>query len=97
MKRYAVFSVRKGKGGESIWVRAGNAVENRDGSINVHLDVLPLDGQLHLRASETVQHEPIAPSAPCDSVSGETRCALPADHSGNHVSGTVAWPQKGAA
>ena len=49
-KRYAVFSVRKAeKTGAAIWVRAGYAWANRDGSANVTLDVLPLDGKLHIR------------------------------------------------
>lgn len=47
-KRLAVFSIRDGKGG-SIWVRAGSAFVNKDGSLNVLLDVLPLDGKLHVR------------------------------------------------
>lgn len=49
-KRYAVFSVRKAENsGAAIWVRAGYAWANRDGSANVTLDVLPLDGKLHIR------------------------------------------------
>ncbi len=47
-KRLAVFSIREGKGGR-VWVRAGSAFVNRDGSLNVLLDVLPLDGKLHVR------------------------------------------------
>jgi len=47
-KRLAVFSIRENKGG-SVWVRAGSAFVNRDGSLNVLLDVLPLDGKLHVR------------------------------------------------
>ena len=47
-KRLAVFSIREGRGG-SIWVRAGSAFVNKDGSLNVLLDVLPLDGKLHVR------------------------------------------------
>ena len=47
-KRLAVFSIREGKGG-TVWVRAGSAFVNRDGSLNVLLDVLPLDGRLHVR------------------------------------------------
>jgi hypothetical protein len=47
-KRLAVFSIRESKGG-SVWVRAGSAFVNRDGSLNVLLDVLPLDGKLHVR------------------------------------------------
>ena len=47
-KRLAVFSIRENRGG-SIWVRAGTAFVNKDGSLNVLLDVLPLDGKLHVR------------------------------------------------
>lgn len=49
-KTWAVFSIRAGRHG-SIWVRAGYAQFNRDGSLNLHLDVLPLDGRLHVRES----------------------------------------------
>lgn len=45
---FTVFSIKAGKDG-SVWVKAGSAYTNRDGSINVYLDVLPLDGKLHLR------------------------------------------------
>jgi hypothetical protein len=57
-KRLAVFSIRKSKGG-TVWVRAGNAYVNRDGSLNVWLDVLPIDGELHVReAAEKRQPAP---------------------------------------
>jgi hypothetical protein len=46
--RYAVFSIRRLKNG-SVWVRAGSAWVNKDGSMNLYLDVLPLDGTLHVR------------------------------------------------
>lgn len=51
-KRYQVFSIRESKQEgkvTSVWVRAGSAWVNRDGSFNVYLDVLPLDGKLHVR------------------------------------------------
>ena len=52
-KRYQVFSVRETRDREgratSVWVKAGSAWVNRDGSLNVYLDVLPLDGKLHVR------------------------------------------------
>ncbi len=47
-KRLAVFSIRPGRNG-SVWVRAGVAEVNRDGSLNLELDVLPIDGKLHVR------------------------------------------------
>lgn len=49
-KRLAVFSVRKlGRTGGVVWTRAGSAFVNSDGSMNLWLDVLPLDGRLHVR------------------------------------------------
>lgn len=47
-QRLAVFSVKKTADG-AIWNRAGSAFINSDGSINVLLDVLPIDGRLHIR------------------------------------------------
>jgi hypothetical protein len=53
-QRLDVFNIRKGKsrdGGErSYWSRCGVAFINKDGSINVKLELLPIDGELHLRA-----------------------------------------------
>jgi len=59
-KRYAVFSLRTCKSG-SIWTRAGSAWVNKDDSINVYLDVLPIDGKLHIR--EEVKGGPVKGSA----------------------------------
>ena len=59
-KTLAVFSIRPGRNG-SIWVRTGWAEVNRDGSVNLHLDVLPLDGKLHVR--EVAEHRPTGPPA----------------------------------
>lgn len=50
--RLTVFSVKQTANG-SVWVKAGSAWTNRDGSLNVYLDVLPLDGKLHVRPSDT--------------------------------------------
>jgi hypothetical protein len=46
--RLTVFSIREGRNG-SIWVRAGKATLNGDGTLSLELDVLPLDGKLHVR------------------------------------------------
>lgn len=53
-KRLQVFSIKETKEKDSeekrtVWVKAGTAWVNRDGSLNVYLDVLPLDGKLHVR------------------------------------------------
>jgi len=50
-RRLVAYSVRRA-GGVTTWVRAGTAIENRDGSLNVSLDVLPIDGKLHLRPDD---------------------------------------------
>jgi len=41
------------------WVRCGTARLNRDGSVNVRLDALPLSGGLHIR-----RREPMPPARP---------------------------------
>jgi hypothetical protein len=56
--RLAVFSIRKASRGGSIWVRAGTAFVNADNSVNVLLDVLPMDGRLHLREATAERREP---------------------------------------
>lgn len=40
------------RGDKSYWQRIGVAFTNRDGSINVRLDALPMSGQLHIRDYE---------------------------------------------
>lgn len=45
----AVYNIIEREGQTSIWNRIGTAFENRDGSINVLLNALPLDGKLQIR------------------------------------------------
>jgi hypothetical protein len=47
-KWLTVFSIRAWKNG-SVWVRAGTAHLLPDGTMRLSLDVLPLDGLLHVR------------------------------------------------
>ncbi|MCY1024063.1 hypothetical protein [Pyxidicoccus sp. MSG2] len=49
--RLNVFSARE-RNGRTYWTKAGSAFVNKDGSINVLLDVLPLDGKLQLRTAD---------------------------------------------
>lgn len=53
-KKLQVFSIKEiketqGEEKRTVWVKAGTAWVNRDGSLNVYLDVLPLEGKLHVR------------------------------------------------
>lgn len=47
-KRVAYTIVERGEG-KSFWLRVGNAFENRDGSLNVFLDAIPINGRLQIR------------------------------------------------
>ena len=60
-KRYQVYSIKNVEGRAATWIRAGSAWVNRDGSINVYLDVLPIDGKLHIRELKKDQKEENAP------------------------------------
>ncbi|MBX3130714.1 MAG: hypothetical protein KF718_28610 [Polyangiaceae bacterium] len=46
MKVVYVISEREGK---SYWNRIGVAFVNRDGSLNVKLEAMPVSGELHIR------------------------------------------------
>jgi hypothetical protein len=50
-KKMKVLSPIAGKEGsnKTHWMRAGIAFENRDGSINIYLNLLPTNGKLQLR------------------------------------------------
>lgn len=47
-KRVAYTVVERGEG-KSFWLRVGTAFENRDGSLNVYLDAIPVNGRLQIR------------------------------------------------
>jgi hypothetical protein len=51
-KRFDVFNVKeapKDSGKKNFWNKLGVAWENKDGSISVFLDALPMDGKLQIR------------------------------------------------
>ncbi len=49
-QRKDVFHIKElGDNRKSVWTRIGSAFVNRDGSINALLDVVPIDGKLHIR------------------------------------------------
>lgn len=49
----AVFTIveshGKSGGDKKFWLRVGVAFVNRDGSLNVRLDAMPVNGMLHIR------------------------------------------------
>jgi hypothetical protein len=47
----AVFTVVE-RGGKSFWVRIGAGFTNRDGSLNLRLDAIPVNGMLQVREWE---------------------------------------------
>jgi hypothetical protein len=67
-QKLAVFSIREIKDGKgragTLWVRAGRAFVNGDGSLNLMLDVLPLDGRLHVRVDAKAEPKPEEAAAP---------------------------------
>lgn len=46
----------KGEPAKAIWTKIGIAFLNRDQSLNVMLDMLPLNGRLHIRDRRKVEH-----------------------------------------
>ena len=50
---YVIYDARNEGRERSRWVRIGVAFDNKDGSLNVLLDALPLSGRLHIRERET--------------------------------------------
>jgi hypothetical protein len=47
---FAIYESKADTRERSRWVRVGVAFDNRDGSINVLLDAIPLSGRLQIRA-----------------------------------------------
>ena len=58
----AVYTVNE-RGGHTHWLRIGIAFVNRDGSLNVKLDALPVNGTLHIRDADPKDSEPAEASA----------------------------------
>jgi hypothetical protein len=49
-ERKAVYTiVKRDASDRGFWVRIGSGWVNRDGSLNLRLDALPVNGQLHVR------------------------------------------------
>ncbi len=50
-KKKSVFAITE-RDGKTYWNRVGAAFENKDGSVNVNLDALPVSGRLQIREDE---------------------------------------------
>ena len=48
-KRYKVYSPVKNNDEKTFWVKMGIGYQNQDGSTNIYLDGLPVNGKLQLR------------------------------------------------
>ena len=44
-----VYVIVEKEGAKAYWLKVGAAFENKDGSLNVVINALPLDGRLHIR------------------------------------------------
>lgn len=56
---FSIKEVRERDGSRrSVWVRAGQGFRNEDGTIELQLDVLPLDGKLVIREAPEPQSKP---------------------------------------
>lgn len=55
---HTCFTVRdRGEGRKAYWARIGSAWVNRDGSFNLQLDALPIDGKIVLRPRKANEND----------------------------------------
>jgi hypothetical protein len=60
-KKLTVFSIKNTDRKGTVWVRIGTAFVNKDESLNVWLDALPIDGRLHCREALPDRQSAAAP------------------------------------
>ena len=65
--------------GKTFWQRLGVAFVNRDESLNVYLDGLPVNGKLQLRDWDEPRRDAAGNAAPLDATTGPSKSdeALP--------------------
>ncbi|HET7785129.1 MAG TPA: hypothetical protein VIR81_07365 [Myxococcales bacterium] len=61
-KPWAAYNIIERQGGRRIWSRVGTAFKNRDGSINIFLDSLPIGGKIQIREDDR-EHQAREPGA----------------------------------
>jgi hypothetical protein len=60
----AVYTVVDRGQGRSFWIRVGVGFTNRDGSLNLRLDAIPVNGTLQVREWEPHEKKPEMSDAP---------------------------------
>jgi len=87
---YAIYESRSEGRERSRWVRVGVAFDNRDGSVNVLLDALPLSGRLQIRSrpneSSADSRDPRAKS-PAAAAAGESQATTPDGSAETRIAG----------
>lgn len=88
-RRLTVFSIKEFRDGQTgekrnMWVKAGSAWANRDGSFNVYLDVLPLEGRLHVRDESANQRQDLPPQREQETQPSAQTIATMNDSMGGH-------------
>lgn len=66
-ERLVAYAIRERPHSASSWVRIGSAWVNRDGSLNLYLDALPVDGKVHVRrppVNEATEKKPTDEQSP---------------------------------
>ena len=52
IQRGDVYTIVPREGQKNFWLKIGKAFVNKDGSLNVYLNALPLTGELNIRESK---------------------------------------------
>jgi hypothetical protein len=55
---YTIMDAKAKEGKEkSVWTKIGSAFDNKDGSLNIYLNALPLNGKLQIRERKEKEKE----------------------------------------
>ncbi|MCL2825158.1 MAG: hypothetical protein FWD57_14300 [Polyangiaceae bacterium] len=71
------------RGERNHWVKIGVAYVNRDGSLNVKLEALPINGTMHVRDWTAREDLPAPPDFRRPSSSSRNTSSKPVDHAPN--------------
>jgi len=69
----AVYTIVPKPDGKDVWLRVGSAFPNRDGSLTVLLDAIPINGRLQVREQkprEAEGREPASTDEPARAAAG---------------------------